>query len=226
MSLVLGDSHGEVEKVRRFLEHRPEEEHIFAGDLLDSFTASREQQYECLKLALQSGAQLVLGNHEMHYFNRPPFICSGRDELFSRSYRPHDLMLRHRTQLYAALARDGWLITHAGLCEELLQPGGVEAQADWLNAELDNWFKDNRKDKTRIFDCSVVRGGDKEFSGPFWLHYKREAETLATRIKQVFGHTPGDMPVVFQTYVALDTTYSRDVWVFDTASGHVYEILP
>ena len=44
MAIIVGDIHGNVEKVRVFLEYRPEVEHVALGDYVDSFTEPVDRQ--------------------------------------------------------------------------------------------------------------------------------------------------------------------------------------
>ena len=77
MALIMGDVHGRVDRVEKFLLHRPEEEHIFLGDICDSFYASPKEMIECLRIISLSDARVVIGNHDIHYADIQPFRCSG-----------------------------------------------------------------------------------------------------------------------------------------------------
>lgn len=228
MSLVIGDIHGNVSKVERFLAYKPLEEHIFLGDICDSFYFTRENMAECIKLITTSNnSQLILGNHELHYIDIPPFICSGRDELFARSYRPFYSLLTCKTNVNVAIARDGYLLTHAGVCSGLaksmnLPPNSDEA-AEMLNKEFWSWHEGNHYNSNKIFNISIERGGINSYGGIFWFDFYREKK-VSNKFKQIFGHTERSKPEQGENWFAIDTTNSKDIWIFDTKKEKLQQI--
>lgn len=145
MALVIGDIHGDIKKVRAFLAFRPDEEHIFLGDLVDSRQegVSLDDELECLDLILDSDSTILWGNHDLAYIQEKPWRCftphyipiaevekylSGNDYLRSLHEEDGDLFVRHvfqsrfdnqKYRIKAAYAVDGWLCTHAGVSPEI-----------------------------------------------------------------------------------------------------------
>ena len=192
MALVIGDIHGRLKKAERFLAYKPEVKHIFAGDYADSFDAKDTEIYNTLKLVIESDADLIIGNHDLHYFGRPPFSCTG--------FRPHmvsglgDIFESFIDRFEPAIAADGFLITHGGLTTGLadmlyinyLDLGLIMNK---IQAEWEHYLEIRLKaagELSPIFHIGRCRGGDNKFSGIFWADY-REDEMYD--IPQIFGHS-------------------------------------
>lgn len=235
MAIVVGDIHGNVEKVQAFLAYKPDDLHIALGDYVDSFFEPPSRQFKALRLLLRSSAVLLWGNHDLHYLKTPPWFCIGRQEHKQAILDSYvNIYTRHKKRFQAAYAVDGWLCTHAGV-NSTLQQGldDVSAIADILNAALAEWMKKpvcfhfpsgriaTKSDS--IFNIGFGRGGG-GVGGIFWFDYKREQDIAP--IKQLFGHTETkEGPIIESTYVALDTTNNKNAcWVYDTSIGEVVRL--
>src|SRR6266571_1550324 len=225
MAIICGDIHGHVEKVRAFLGHKPEEEHIALGDYLDSFYEPQGRQLLALQLLLDSKAVLLWGNHDLHYLKMPPFICTGYQHKNEQVYR--DLIETNKYRFLAAYAVDGWLLTHAGCHIRLAKhKTDVVAIADRLNKKMAEYLeKPYEPGSEGIFAVGGGRGGGCRNGGIFWYDFKRE--TGLAPVKQIFGHTETrEGPVVTDTYVALDTTNNKSTcWFYDTAVNELVTVL-
>jgi len=234
MAIVVGDIHGNVEKVRAFLGYRADQEHVCLGDILDSFTESQERQLEAFLLLVKSDAVLLWGNHDLHYLKVWPWICSGKQSMGTWREQYTNLVTRHRSRFKAAHAVDGWLCTHAG-CNLTLQRGvtDVAELAGYLNAEFGKWakkpghfqFPSGRLTTTpdSIFHVGGSRGGSGEAGGIFWFDFRRDPGLAP--VKQIFGHTECNEPVMAENFVALDTTNNKEwVWLFDTEAGELVRL--
>ena len=115
MAIVVGDIHGNVEKVRAFLDHKPEAEHVVLGDYIDSFTESQERQLEALQLLLDSKAVLLWGNHDLHYLKTAPWFCTGRQWSEEWIAKYVSIINLNKKRFMAAYAVDGWLLSTCGL---------------------------------------------------------------------------------------------------------------
>ena len=234
MAIVVGDIHGNLEKVRAFLDYKPEVEHIALGDYVDSFHEAQEQQIEALQLLLDSKAVLLWGNHDLHYLKTAPWFCTGRQwnqEWVDKFVR---IINRNKSRFLAAYAVDGWLCTHAGVSSTLQQGlDDVRAIADMLNAYFVVWYKKPvcfqfpsgrlTVKADSIFNIGFGRGGEGGVGGIFWFDFLRESG-LAD-IKQIFGHTETKEPVVSENYVALDTTNNKEFcWLYDTSENELVRL--
>jgi len=234
MAIVVGDIHGNVEKVRTFLGYRPDQEHVCLGDILDSFTEPQERQLEAFRLLVKSDAILLWGNHDLHYLKRAPWICTGIQYWGKWRDKYTNLVRRHKSRFKAAHAVDGWLCTHAG-CNETLQRGAIDAAdiADYLNAEFAKWVKKPQgfmrlsgqvtTTPDSIFHVGDGRGGRNGAGGIFWFDFQREPGLAP--VKQLFGHTECNVPVQTENYVALDTTNNKEFcWLYDTETGELVRL--
>ena len=113
MAIIIGDIHGNVDKVKAFLGYKPDDLHVALGDYLDSFREPADRQVNCLQMLLNSKAVLLWGNHDLHYLKNPPFVCTGYQYKHEQQYR--DLIEANKERFKAAYVADGWLCTHAGV---------------------------------------------------------------------------------------------------------------
>jgi len=195
MALILGDIHGNFDKAQKFLAFKPEETHIFVGDYVDSFEATDEEIYATLKLCIESEAILLLGNHDLHYFKEPPFMCSG--------WRSH--MAKGLSEIFEAfidrfkpcIAVDGFMVTHGGISEgfgnSALKVKNVNEIANKITILWDTYLETRflRKPNmprvpNKIFNIDFSRGGRDSFAGIFWADYR---STKFYGTPQIFGHS-------------------------------------
>lgn len=113
MSIIVGDIHGNVEKVRAFLEYKPDAEHVAVGDYLDSFTEPVGRQIEALQLLLDSKAVLLWGNHDLHYLQNPLFQFPGFNAGHAQEFQ--EILEANIQRFKPAYVVDGWLCTHSGV---------------------------------------------------------------------------------------------------------------
>lgn len=227
MSIIVGDVHGNVEKVKVFLAYKPEIEHVALGDYVDSFTEPVDRQVQALQLLLDSDAVLIWGNHDLHYLATPPFICTGYQYKDEQVYRA--LIEANKGRFKAAHVADGWLCTHAGVNDRLSKSENESAIADRLNREMEEYLdRPHEPGPQSIFAIGRGRGGQSSCGGIFWFDFKREYG-LDLSIKQIFGHTETPEPVINdhdvpKSNVALDTTNNKDtVYLFDTQAEALVE---
>ena len=158
MAIIVGDMHGNVEKVKAWLAYKPEVEHVALGDYLDSFYEPQERQIETLELPLKSDAVLLWGNHELNYVDHAPWLSAGYQYGLEKPYI--DRLEANISRFEAAYAVDGWLCTHAGVSEKIVNLVGdnpdLVAVADWLNAKMVKWLHD-RANKNVLFDIGKGR---------------------------------------------------------------------
>jgi hypothetical protein len=229
MAIIVGDIHGNVEKTERFLRYRADQPHVALGDYVDSFTESFESQLQVVQLLTNSTATLLWGNHDLNYVRNAPWRSSGYQPQHAKQLQAlFDELLRSR-RLVAAHSADGWLCTHAGLAEgdNGFVPDGCDQDsrtiADCINEQFFISLAQNRT--SPLFNIPVARGGDAPYGGIFWFDPFREKTGLAPVCRQIFGHTEQKTPVVTDRWICLDTTNADDIWVFDTASETLVNLM-
>ena len=221
MSIIVGDIHGNVEKVQAFLAYRPDQEHVALGDYLDSYHEPPERQIECLNLLLESDAVLLWGNHDLHYADKAPWKCSGYQH---RRDEPYKRLIRHNEYRFKAAHTVGdWLCTHAGVKSKLAgNEQDIGLIADRLNNTMAQWLRDRKNNP--IFDIGYGRDGYELDGGIFWYDFIRE-DGLYPMVQQIFGHTGVREPVFKNNYLALDTSLNmKSIFLYDTTAGEVVSI--
>jgi len=75
MAIIVSDIHADIKKAQAFLAYKPDAEHIFLGDLIDSRDpkVTFEDELACLELILASDATLIWGNHDLAYTRLRPW---------------------------------------------------------------------------------------------------------------------------------------------------------
>lgn len=228
MALVIGDIHGRLEKAKKFLLYKPEVEHIFTGDYVDSFDAKDIDIYDTLKLVIESNAKLILGNHDLHYFNRPPFHCTGFRSHMANSLG--DIFENFIDRFEPAIVVDQFLITHGGLTTELanilyIKHSDLRFIMNRIQAEWQHFLEIRMKaagELSPLFYIGRCRGGYDEFSGIFWADYR---EDKLYEIPQIFGHSKtkhGCIIEVERDHWALGCDNDRNI-CFNTATQQIEE---
>jgi hypothetical protein len=223
MAIVVGDIHGDVEKVKTFLAYRPDQEHIALGDIVDSELNPPSRQIECLNLLFEAGTTLLWGNHDIQYAGMRACPCSGS---ITNSPVP-TIVMDNKDRFKAAHAVDGYILTHAGICTQISNgcTDPVEL-ADELNRRvlIPHEFKVNRP-LDPIFNISYLRGGRDDFSGIFWFDSLHEAG-IDRDLRQVFGHCEIKTRPEMDKFGHLNLNWwGRDIcYLFDTERDEIVEI--
>lgn len=190
MAIVISDLHGNKLKCETFLKYKPEEEHIIIGDFLDSYHASDEDIIDTMKLAIEAGATLCIGNHELNYIQpqHSYFRCSG--------YRNNPIfghyLNQNKHKFNAVLMRDGFFISHGGLSKKHGKNfESMEHAVESINTEFDKYIKSPIVPESLpwLFDIGGIRGGRQDISGIFWLTFNYGK--YYNKFDQVCGHTCG-----------------------------------
>lgn len=195
--LILGDIHGNFEKARAFLKFKPEEKHCFVGDYVDSFEESDEDILRTLKLCIESDAILLLGNHDLHYFKEPPFMCSGRRGWMAKGLEDIFEAFVAEDRFKPAIVTDGFIVTHGGVSEGLGNSLQAGKNADNILSKIESEWKGYLETRflrkpnmpriqSKIFNIGFARGGRDSFSGIFWADYRSDQ---LYGVPQVFGHS-------------------------------------
>ncbi|OHB57955.1 MAG: hypothetical protein A2Y07_08620 [Planctomycetes bacterium GWF2_50_10] len=209
MAIIVGDIHGDVEKVKAFLAYKPEEEHVALGDYLDSYSEPVDRQLECLSLLMNSESVLLLGNHECHYLKNPLFRFPGYKPEHAEALQ--NILEANLGRFKVAYAVDNWLCTHSGVVSDYTeQLSDVTKLADMFNMSWELYLKDRLLNRRAKYAYQRIL----EFNYCLFV----EGNLLAYNIKQIFGHVEHTHPIVGDNYIALDTTnYDESCWIFDTA---------
>lgn len=254
MAVIIGDIHGDIEKVMLFLAYEPGDLHLSLGDIVDSRGRSKvdlEAEMACLDLLLSSETVLLWGNHDLAYLPERPWRCFGNfgETAFRTKYQTA------RNRFFAAYAIDGWLCTHAGVSPKIakLMPagvlvGGTETVANWLKVKFEREMTVPNLDARGcrfgygpLFKIPVCRGGFNEYGGIFWHDAEGEQSQPAPTVgRQIFGHSPGPAPERGKSWVLsqgnsevgkggvdwinLDAN-EGGVWIYNTRTDKIVNLL-
>lgn len=209
MAIIVGDIHGNVEKVKVFLDYKSEVEHVALGDYLDSFTEPLERQLECLQLLMASNAILVWGNHDLHYLKIPLFQFPGYQQDHAAVYQ--GILEANIDRFKPSYVADGWLCTHAGVHLGIAdKQGDVMVLANMFNSSWES-FLHNRQEGYR-------------YKSIFKFDFMAEGSFAPANIKQVYGHddlSPAEF--VNESCVSLACGSREFVYLFDTKTEEIIE---
>lgn len=186
--IVVGDIHGDIALVDAVLALK--QETVFVGDFFDSFRYGRAQQIVAATKALESGATIILGNHEWSYINPEKFMCSGFDRNFWVQIQPLCQRLLQAAVPYVWNEEHKMLITHAGLTNTIFQRRISEVSE--IPDALLEWYRD-KSPNSPYFVVGRSRGGLAPEGGPIWCDWQKDFEPIEG-VKQIFGHSASPNP--------------------------------
>lgn len=215
-NLICGDLHGNYAKAKAFLDYKPEANHYFTGDILDSFIANDNELVETFKLVMNSDSYIVWGNHELHYLKNAHNYMRGSG--MRENYIFTHLVETYKDKFKACHLVDNYLLTHGGLSKLLGKNFETQQEAcDWINSEMD-WYINQPiipESLSPIFDIGSIRGGHQQVSGIFWLTFNYEK--YDKRFNIICGHTPSD-----SIRINNNTKYNTKHVCVDTKMFHCY----
>jgi hypothetical protein len=172
---------------------------IFLGDYTDPYPQegfTQENAYQGLLTIVDFKKQnpekvtLLVGNHEMHYYNRN-YECGRFDRHYFKAY--NDILAGEDTVgLFQLCKQTGnYLFIHAGITK-----GWYDAHFDELSKlgntleeQMNNLFTTNME---AFYEASRYRGGFHTAGSPLWAdvsEYSQETEHFDDSIIQIIGHT-------------------------------------
>ncbi|MDR1224800.1 MAG: metallophosphoesterase [Tannerella sp.] len=194
--LIVPDVHG-----RKFWEPALDYkgEIIFLGDYVDPYPSEGFTQANALyalskivelKQQNPDRVTLLIGNHELHYYNRD-FKASRFSEEYYAKY--HAILTGKTTAGLFQVCRqiDNYLFIHAGITKGWYDrhDGELQALGDNLETQLNRLFLQNQE---AFFEISGERGGWHRHGSPLWAdasEYVYEQEPFDKNMIQIIGHT-------------------------------------
>ena len=175
-TVVVGDLHGRYEIAEHVL-NTFDEDIIFMGDFLDSFDRSKKDQIRTMNLVLDavdssSGkVKSLMGNHERSYLYRDE-RCSGYTKSKHSFFQQNGLS--RAAQLHPWIKQDGFLLSHAGLSQHLLE---------YLSTNVEEYLAAGD-----FLQNGYSRGGDSPIGGLYWCDWFKEFDPVHG-VNQVVGHS-------------------------------------
>lgn len=180
---IIPDIHTGITRVEKIIQDENADRVVFLGDYFDAFGDTLEETNQVawwLKKSMDNPQRIhLLGNHDLSYRNQN-YMCSGFSEgkLFAIKNTKIDL-----TKLHHYCWVGDWLCTHAGLSYDFFKAYSEGRRVEDFLREL-AW-----KNESRLYDCSVHRGGRNAYGGILWCDYEEFNDI--PNINQMFGHTHG-----------------------------------
>jgi hypothetical protein len=192
---------------------------IFLGDYTDPYPAenlTQEDAYQGFLKIVEFKEQnpdrvtLLIGNHELHYYNK--YMQAGR---FSYEYfeKYHAILTGEQTKDLFRMCKmvDKYLFIHAGITKDWYDRHLADLQkyGDNIEDRINNLFKDPFK-MSAFYEASMrYRGGLDDSGSPLWADVHElldETEHFDNNTVQIFGHTQilDDEPIIKGNICMLD----------------------
>lgn len=150
---------------------------------------------ECLAEGLRYFDALLLGNHELpHAYPAAEFPRFGGQTPLSLNATAMLSQAIADGRFRAAVAVDGWLVTHAGLHPSLVRHETLPVDTVALAEALNGRFADRVRSSRPVLPFDGIgreRGGVDPVGGIFWLDWRALSNASgAEALPQIVGHTP------------------------------------
>lgn len=191
---VISDCHGNIEGLIRALRAKKivdkngnrqlaRKNKVFSiGDLANCVDDSKDGDKACLDLVGNVIDGMVLGNHEMPYFDfDSPF--HGFVPYESVAKRLNNLMAAG--YIYGSILKNRTLITHAGLSKSMMSYNMTVQEA---HDNISYHFEARNWNHSFFSAVGYARGGRSPVGGTLWCDFDREF--IPTKFPQIVGHTP------------------------------------
>lgn len=181
------DKHGNRQLARR---HR-----LYSiGDLANCSGDTFPGDFACLSLVGTVIDAMVIGNHEIQYFD-PENTWTNFYYFEKLSEILHHLNDTHR--IWPALSINGYLVSHAGVHKKLGFPDAKsvvgKASYEWVDKNYHHWL---------FSSCGYARGGRSPFGGLVWCDWKKEFQS---DFPQIVGHSSGKTIRINNGSMCIDT---------------------
>jgi hypothetical protein len=172
---------------------------IFLGDYADPYPQegiSAGRAFENFQIILDfkkanpGNVTLLIGNHELHYYD-----SSYRSSRFSFEYyeKYHEILTSDSYRDFFQLCKQtgDCLFIHAGLLKGWydLHFDEFKHLGDTLEEQINRFFEQN---KEAFYEVSSLRGGLHDFGSPIWAdiqEHQVEKEHYPPNLIQIIGHT-------------------------------------
>lgn len=197
---------------------------VFLGDYLDpypheciSFEEALSNFKEILEFKTDNWDKVVLllGNHDMHYYDLDFMDCSRLN--YRRRIEMYEFYQAHANWFQLAYLQDGCLFSHAGVYK------------DWLGSNkltLHDVMSEDFIDKhvTCLEDIGGLRGGWREVGSCVWADIRESiTHSVDETYYQIVGHTQlHSTPYITDKIACLDV---RKCFQLDTETKQITEVI-
>jgi hypothetical protein len=236
-TLIIADSHLKLDKLSAILGNVDYDEAVFLGDWFDDQDDNVKMNldaYSFLETLMKNdNHHFVWGNHDLHYaYYSNVTACSGwKIEKWLALTDVMDMKLMESKFKFHHIV-DNWLLTHAGLTNQIAQK---KIKGNITLKKIDNLLKREtpiaikalyNKHRHWFYDAGVARGGRSEFGGIVWCDVNREFEPIEG-IDQIFGHTPVSTTAPYMPSegdICLDTHLNHYI-IMEDGVAHINSVI-
>lgn len=200
--LIIPDVHG-----RTFWQEAKElindvERVVFLGDYLDPYPYEGIYFDEALdnftdiltfKGSFKDKVILLLGNHDMHYYDTDFMDCSRMNHKMREGL--HQLYHENKELFKLTHVEEDYLFSHAGVMEPWLTKYCKCDIDTFLNKPLEEVIKE-------LEVISYLRGGWERYGSCIWNDVREFSNTL--KYFQIFGHTQTHSEIIKDNFACLD----------------------
>lgn len=222
-TLIIPDIHNKWQRAQLIMDENPADARVFLADIYDDFNDTLDDIRSTAvwhKTALADPKNLfLLGNHDMGYaFPAQDLPCSGWTH--SKLIEIQKIISDEdwaKCRFFTWV--DGWLLSHAGLCN-----GAMGNDISLLPANADAALEQARMihGKHWLTGAGQARGGSRPYGGLTWCDFNDEFSPFPG-VRQIFGHTPGRSPRQVADNWCLDTNLNHAAFL-DGGSLEIFAV--
>lgn len=236
-TLIISDIHVKIDKLSVILGSVEYDEAVFLGDWFDDFgdtVKSNLDSYRFLETMMKNeNHHFLWGNHDILYaYYGPHTACSGwKIEKWLALTAVFDMNLIESKFKFHHIT-DNWLLTHAGLSNQIAQK---KIKGEVTMKKIDNLLKRETpkalkalrtKEKHWFYEAGASRSGRAEAGGILWCDVHNEFQPIEG-INQLFGHTPVGVEAPYLpsgVNICLDTHLNHYI-ILEDGVAHISSIL-
>lgn len=208
--LIISDVHTKIDRVEKIIKFEGPDQIVFLGDEFDDWNETPDDTRDTAAWydwsVNQPNRVHVFGNHNISYVcgNRYAF-CSGWKQWKQMIY---DDIIDSRTwrKVKWFYIMDDWLVSHAGLTPNFLPKQNMNLQEIATFLEEESMAANKCLYSNQIhwfYRAGVSRGGNAATGGLLWSDFNMDFVPIPG-IKQLFGHTPNDIPYISSDGMNID----------------------
>lgn len=190
--IAIGDIHGQKSWENIAARHN-DSTIVFLGDYCDPYDSeineddiiANLENIISFKKHHQENVILLLGNHDLHYFEEK----AKRGSRFNHNICVELMMLfkSNRELFQYAWQYNDILFTHAGISTKWFLQEFKGNLSENIERQIENPLKYGNNPDT-LFSCGAARNGNNLYGGIFWADYKETMKDYIPGIIQVVGH--------------------------------------
>jgi hypothetical protein len=189
--IIIGDTHGRSSW--KSLVNLEYDKLIFVGDYFDSFTIPGIVQLTNFKEIIEfkksnpDKVELLLGNHDYHYFHGVREDYSGYQGKMRHSFEKHLYGAYNDQLLNVVYQYQDYIISHAGITKTWFNSNDLDINN--ISESVNELFKYKPNRFSFQMGGNLSNTGDDITQGPFWVRPQSLYRDMLDNYKFIVGHT-------------------------------------